>query len=130
MDAFGHVNNVVYFRYFESARIEYLDRVGWMASKDLTGHGPIVHSTSARFRKALTYPDLIRVGGRVTDMQADRVTIEHLVWSDRLSAPAAVGQVIVVNFDYRMGSKEKMPEGVRAAILELERACGNAPQLG
>ncbi len=30
MDAYGHVNNVVYFRYFEQARIAYLERIGWL----------------------------------------------------------------------------------------------------
>src|SRR5262245_4100121 len=117
MDAFGHVNNVVYFRYFEAARIEYLARVGWMESKEKVGLGPIVHSTQARFRKPLTYPDTVRVGGRVTEIQADRVVIEHAVVSDRLGAVAAEGQVVVVNFDYRAGVKAAIPAEMRSAIL-------------
>src|SRR5262245_34817572 len=76
MDSYGHVNNVVYFRYFENARIAYLDRVGWSKLKLEAGLGPILHSTSARFRKALTYPDHLLVGARVTDIQLDRVTFE------------------------------------------------------
>ncbi|HEY2784761.1 MAG TPA: thioesterase family protein [Fimbriiglobus sp.] len=125
MDAFGHVNNVVYFRYFEAARIEYLTRVGWMASKETAGLGPIVHSTQARFRKALTYPDTVRVGGRVVEMRDDRVTIEHVLMSDRSAAVAAVGQVIVVNFDYRTGEKAALTDALRTAIRDLERPCGN-----
>src|SRR5438552_2851754 len=105
MDAFGHVNNVVYFRYFEAARIAYLTRVGWMDAKERLGIGPIVHSTQARFRKALTYPDMIRVGGRAAEVSADRVVIEHVVWSTRLDALAAEGRVVVVNFDYGKGVK-------------------------
>ena len=129
MDAFGHVNNVVYFRYFEAARIEYLTRVGWMAAKETTGVGPIVHSTQARFRKALTYPDVIRVGGRAAEIHADRVVIEHVVVSDRHDAVAAEGQVVVVNFDYRAGVKAAIPAAMRATILDLERACGNEPRI-
>jgi len=129
MDAFGHVNNVVYFRYFEAARIEYLTRVGWMASKEKAGVGPIVHSTQARFRKPLAYPDALRVGGRAVEVRADRVVIEHVVWSSRLDATAAEGQVVVVNFDYRGGAKAPLSAAMRAAILDLERVCGNTPRV-
>jgi acyl-CoA thioester hydrolase len=127
MDAFGHVNNVVYFRYFEAARIEYLTRVGWMESKEKLGIGPIVHSTQARFRKPLGYPDLLKVGGRAVAVSSDRVTIEHVVWSTRLESVAAQGQVVVVNFDYRAGKKLPFAATMRAAILDLERAVGNEP---
>ena len=71
MDSYGHVNNVIYFRYFENARIAYLDRVGWLASMRETGLGPIVASTSARFRKAVAYPDRLLVG-RTADRRASR----------------------------------------------------------
>src|SRR6185369_14060533 len=62
MDSFAHVNNVVYFRYFENARVAYLDRVGWFAALRDQGVGPIVHSTNARFRRPLSYPDRVLVG--------------------------------------------------------------------
>jgi acyl-CoA thioester hydrolase len=88
MDSYGHVNNVVYFRYFENARIAYLDRVGWSASKERSGLGPILHSTSARFRKAVTYPDHLHAGARVIDIQADRVVFEFRLVSEKLNAVA------------------------------------------
>ena len=119
MDSYAHVNNVVYFRYFENARIALLDRVGWMRSMQEAGLGPIAASTSARFRKPLTYPDHILVGARVTDVQPDRVTIEHRVVSTKWDAVATEGQVVVVSFDYRRGQKAPIPEAVRAAIAAL-----------
>lgn len=128
MDAFGHVNNVVYFRYFEAARIAYLDRVGWMTTKETHRVGPIVHSTSARFRKALTYPETIRVGGRVVEMAADRVVIEHAIVSERVGAVVTEGQVVVVNFNYAAGMKQTLSTDLRAAIQALEATCGNEPK--
>ena len=59
MDAFQHVNNTVYFRYFENARLEYFRRPGWFEFERATGIGPILASTQARFRRPLTYPDTI-----------------------------------------------------------------------
>ncbi len=42
MDSFRHLNNVVYFRHFENARVEYLRRVGWFDMMETAGVGPIV----------------------------------------------------------------------------------------
>jgi len=120
MDSYAHVNNVVYFRYFENARIAYLDRVGWSASKVATGLGPILASTSARFRKAVTYPDHLLVGARVTDIQSDRVTFEFRLVSTKFGAVACDGQGVIVSYDYRAASKAPIPAAIRKAIEELE----------
>jgi acyl-CoA thioester hydrolase len=50
MDAFGHVNNVVYFRYFESARIACFEAVDYMASAAHSGLGPILAATEGSGR--------------------------------------------------------------------------------
>lgn len=120
MDAYAHVNNVVYFRYFENARIPWLDRVGWMKSREESGKGPIIASTSARYRRPVSYPDRLLVGVRAADVQADRVTIEYRLVSTTLNAIAADGQAVVVSYDYRAAAKCPIPDAVRAAILDLE----------
>ena len=119
MDSFAHVNNVVYFRYFENARVPYLDRIGWMRSAAENGLGPIIASTSARYRKPVSYPDRLLVGVRVADIQADRVTFEYRLVSTRLNATAAEGQAVVVSYDYRNSCKCPIPESVLEAILAL-----------
>ncbi|MFB6240651.1 MAG: acyl-CoA thioesterase, partial [Gemmatimonadota bacterium] len=81
MDAYDHVNNVVFFRYFESARVRYLERCGFTASYREDRVGAILHSTSCRFRRPLVYPDRVTVGARVTEMEADRFTMEYHVYS-------------------------------------------------
>lgn len=120
MDSYAHVNNVVYFRYFESARIAYLDRVGWLASMHDADLGPILASTSARFRKAVTFPDHLHVGARVSDIQPDRVTFDFRLVSTKLNAVACEGQGVVVSYDYRAAAKAPIPEAIRKAIQELE----------
>src|SRR5260370_38690748 len=64
MDSYRHVNNVVYFRYFENARLENFRRLDWFAFGKETGIGPILASTQCRFRRAVTYPDPIAIGER------------------------------------------------------------------
>ena len=121
MDSFGHVNNVVFFRYFENARVEYLARVGWFALLTDTGVGPIVASAQARFRRPLAHPDRLHVGARIIDVQADRVTFEHRLVSEKWADVAADGQAVVVCFDYRGNAKAPLPHALRDRIDALER---------
>jgi acyl-CoA thioester hydrolase len=124
MDSFRHVNNVVYFRYFEHARVAYLTRIGWFDLMDRTGLGPIVHSTQARFRKPVSYPDRLLVGARVIDLGPDRATFEHRLVSTTADALAAEGTAVVVSFDYRTGAKAALPAEIRDRIDALEQPGG------
>jgi acyl-CoA thioester hydrolase len=120
MDSMGHVNNIVYFRYFESARIAYFERVGFMAHMGETGVGPILASTQCRFRLPLAYPDTVSVGARVSETGDDRFVMQYLVVSHRHAKAAAEGEGLVVCFDYRAQKKAPLPQEVRARIRDLE----------
>lgn len=120
MDAYGHLNNVVFFRYFESARVRYLRECGFTRSYEVDRVGAILHSTDARFRRPLRYPDTVLVGARVTDLSSDRFTMAYRVVSLEGDATAAEGNGIVVSFDYRTGQKTVVPEEVRRRIQEIE----------
>ena len=78
MDSYRHVNNVVYFRYFENTRVEYFRRIGWWDYLKETGIGPIVGSTQARFRRPVKYPDTLRAGTKVISFGTDRFTIRQV----------------------------------------------------
>jgi acyl-CoA thioester hydrolase len=120
MDYFRHVNNTVFFRFFESARIAYLERIGFADESSVTRVGPILHSTHCRFRLPLTYPDRVRVGARATDLRDDRFTMEYLVVSERMGRVAAEGGGVVVSYDYSAERKAPLPGPVAAAIRTLE----------
>ncbi|MEX2584622.1 MAG: thioesterase family protein [Gemmatimonadota bacterium] len=120
MDAFGHVNHTVFFRYFENSRIDYLTRVGFGDRERRDGIGPIMHSVSARFRLPLTYPDTAWTGVRVTEILPDRVLMEHRLVSETAGAVGAEGSAIVVSFDYDARQKTPLPDDVRAAIERLQ----------
>jgi len=120
MDSYRHVNNVVYFRYFENARLEYFRRLDWFEYEKETGIGPILAATQARYRKPLSYPDTISVGARVSAVGADRCTMDYLLVSHRLQAVAAEGHGTIVTFHYPDGRKVPMPEDLRRRIEQLE----------
>ncbi len=120
MDAYGHVNNTVFFRYFETARIAYLDRCGFLESFDRDRIGAILHSTDCRFRLPLRHPDTVLVGGRAIEVEDDRFTMQYRVISTHQGAVAAEGTGIIVSFNYETGEKTPLPEAIRARIDRME----------
>ncbi|MDX1675504.1 MAG: thioesterase family protein [Longimicrobiales bacterium] len=122
MDAFGHVNNTVFFRWFETARIPFLEAIGFEQGGDDAGVGPILASTSCRFRRPVTYPDTVIVGVRVGDVADDRFTHEYRVVRAGTGEVVAEGEGVVVSYDYGARSKAPIPDEVRAAIDRLADA--------
>jgi acyl-CoA thioester hydrolase len=120
MDYFRHVNHAVFFTYFESARIRYLDLIGFRELTDAVQTGPILASAHARFRRPVTYPDTLIVGARTTELGKDRFAHEYRVVSRALNDVAASGGAMLVSYDYAAGAKVPVPEAVRTAIHELE----------
>ena len=120
MDAFGHVNNTMFFRYFESARIRYLDAIGFRGEGSDRGQGPILASTQCRFRRPLAYPDVVLTGARIAELGPDRFTHEYRIVSRALNEIAAEGSGIVVAYDYGTRSKCAIPDAVRSRIEKLE----------
>jgi acyl-CoA thioester hydrolase len=122
MDYFRHVNHARYFTYFESARIRYLDRIGFRELTEARQTGPILASTQARYRRPVTYPDTVVVGARATEVGEDRFTHEYRLVSRALGDVAAEGGALLVSYDYAAGRKTPLPAEVRAAIQALEDA--------
>ena len=120
MDSFGHVNNVVYFRYFENARVEYFRRIGWWDYLSESGIGPIVGATQARFRRPVKYPDTLRAGAKVVSFGTDRFTVRHLLVSRTSGELVTEGDAVVVCIDYRANAKVTVPDELRKRIEDLE----------
>jgi len=121
MDSMQHVNNIVYFRYFESVRMAYFERIDYIATMQRTGHGPILASTKATFRFPLTYPDTVSVGCKVSELQTDRFVMEFLILSQKQNEIAARGEGVIVSYDYHHNRKVSLPQKIREQILTLEK---------
>ncbi len=121
MDALQHVNNSVYFRYFESARMAYFEAINYMDFMQETGVGPILAATKATFKLPLTYPDTVSVGAKVSQMQEDRFLMEYKAFSRKNNLIAAVGDGLIVSYDYRNNRKAPVPELIKKRILDLQK---------
>ena len=117
MDAFGHVNNTVFFRLFESARMAYLGRINFTGTNQRIG--PILASTNCVFRRPIVYPDSVQVGARVTEVADDRFTMAYMIIKGD-GQVAAEGSGVIVSYDYEAHSKTALPEAVRDAIRSID----------
>lgn len=115
MDAFGHANNVAYFRWLETARMHYLRHIG-ITHPDLQGGiGLLLAETRCRFLKPLTFPDQLTVRCGVSRLGNTSFTMLYRITSER-DGMAAEAESVQVMFDYANNRKIQIPEHVRDAI--------------
>jgi acyl-CoA thioester hydrolase len=119
-DALGHVNNTVYFRWLESARIEHGRRSGLLTLLEQERIGPILAAQSCNYRMPLTFPDTVHIGIRVVRIGRTSVSMEHLIVSEAHAAIAADGTSTTVVLDYCSNRPHPVPEHIRQAIEALE----------
>jgi acyl-CoA thioester hydrolase len=117
-DVYGHVNNVTYYSYFDTAVNEHLIRVGGLDVEGATTIGLVVE-TSCRFHKPLTFPDVVEVGLRVAKLGNSSVTYEIGLFREGEDEPAASGHFVHVWVDRASRRPTAVPAAVRAALQPL-----------
>ena len=118
MDALGHVNNTVFFRWFEDVRIATFARIG-IDSDGSGGIGPILATTQCDFLAPVTYPATVRSGCRIPRIGRTSFTMEYAVVDADSGNRVARGSGVIVMVDYAAGGKVPVPDAVRAAIEAL-----------
>jgi acyl-CoA thioester hydrolase len=118
-DLFGHVNNIVYFRYFESVRMHFLDRVGILRSHMESQQGVILASTTCDFLQPVVWPQRLRVNTRCSAIGNTSFTMAYAIIRED-DTVVATGTSVQVMYDYRAGAKIRVPDSVRAAIGTLQ----------
>jgi acyl-CoA thioester hydrolase len=119
-DAFAHVNNVVYLRWFESARIAYGDKIGLSQLMETKKIGPILAAVKCNFRRQLKFPETVHIGARIASIGRTSMVMEHRVVSAQHRAAVADGDSTLVTFDYNLQKPTPVPDEVRSAIEALE----------
>ena len=120
MDAFGHVNNVVYLRYFESARIAYMRRMSQKGVFDTGQIIPVLAETACRYRRPVRYPDHLIVGCTITEVHEHGFSQEYEIYSDELGEVAATGVGRIVLLDKRSQQKSLVAPELHSEIKLIE----------
>ena len=116
MDAMGHINNTLYFRYMEIARLDWIFRLG--ASTDLTGEGPVIVNAFCNFLAQLEFPGDVRVSMYVGEPGRSSFETYHtLERADQPGLCYAEGGARTVWTDYRAKKSTPLPDWFRAHLL-------------
>ena len=118
-DAFGHVNNTVPHRWFESGRIALFERLGLLELKREQRIGPILAAVSCDYRRQINFPDTVHVGIRVARIGRTSMAFEHVIVSEAQQAVVTEGTSTTVVFDYEVHKPHPVPESVRLAVASL-----------
>lgn len=121
MDAFGHVNNVIYYRYMESARIEYLNQLKIF---DLDVN-TVVASNQCKYIKPIFFPDVLWIGAKVMEMRNSAMRMEYLLYSEHQNMVVATGEAVIVFVDPVEMKKTHIPTQTRVDIIKMEETVHN-----
>lgn len=117
-DHYGHVNNVAYYSYFDSAVNGYLMDATSSDTRELSAIG-IVAETGCRFLKEISFPDLLHIGLRLEKLGMTSVIYQLAVFRGNDTEPSAVGRFVHVYVDERSRRPVPIPPVIRAALEKL-----------
>jgi len=116
MDAMGHVNNTLYFRYMEQARISWFaalvpEREAW------TSRGIVIVNASCIYKRPITYPGTVEVRLQVGEPGGSSVPTFYELRVDDDPVPYADGAAVVVFVDMKTQKPARIPDSIRARLL-------------
>ena len=116
MDAMGHVNNTVYFRYMEIARLDWLSTVDLRAVPQ--GQGPVIVNAFCNFHQDLRHPGDVRVSLFVANPgRSSFDTFYELRRTDDATTLHATGGAKTVWIDHALRKSAPLPEVLRQRIV-------------
>jgi len=118
-DHYGHVNNVVYYSYFDTAVNGYLIEASGTDIRELPAIG-IVAETSCRFLKELSFPETVRAGLALEKLGNSSVVYRIGLFRNDDKEPAALGRFVHVYVDGGTRRPVPVPPQIRAALTALD----------
>ncbi|TSE26461.1 acyl-CoA thioester hydrolase, YbgC/YbaW family [Tepidimonas sediminis] len=117
MDAMGHVNNTVYFRYMEIARLQWMGEWGMPANPQ--GQGPVIVNAFCNFLRQLEYPGEVIVRSYVGSLGQRSFDMFHeMLRTDGGDTVYANGGATVVWVDFPAQRSLPLPEALRARLAD------------
>ncbi|GAB5416079.1 MAG: thioesterase family protein [Crocinitomicaceae bacterium] len=119
LDYFGHVNNVSFFKYVQSSRVNYWDQIGLTKYHEENNIGPMLASSKCDFKKPLFYPGKVTILARVDLIKNTSFRIIHRLLNDK-GEIAAEAQDIIVIYDFNKKEKVQFPIELKEKIATVE----------
>jgi acyl-CoA thioester hydrolase len=119
LDLFGHVNNVQFFKFIQSARVNYWELIGLYKMLMEEKIGPLLASAECQFKKPLYYPGEIKINTRLNFIKNTSFGLEYRLLNDAGDIVAEAHDVMVL-WDFNQDVKCIIPDKLRDAIWEIE----------
>jgi acyl-CoA thioester hydrolase len=116
LDAVGHVNNVVYLTYMESARIEWWANVTGRTRTDFKNIGMILARTEIDYRAPASYGDRLEVGVRCASLRRSSFVLEFRVAEPEGGRVFADARKVLVHYDYEARRSVPLPPELREKL--------------
>jgi acyl-CoA thioester hydrolase len=120
MDAMGHVNNTIYFRYMEQARISWFGALlpedeAWQST------GIVIANASCNYKRAITYPGTVEVKLLVGAPGGTSMPTYYELRVDADPEPYADGAAVVVFINMKTQKPARIPDGIRNKLESIDR---------
>ena len=116
LDVFGHINNVMFNKYAQAARLNYVDTIGLMELHKTQNIGFMVAETNCQFKKELHFPGNINIQTKIDFVKNTSFALEHTMTNDNGELVAVAKDVLVV-FDFNKKEKCLIPEKIREKFV-------------
>lgn len=113
-DQYGHVNNTIFFRYIEEARVRWFKSLGF--NVDGTGVGPILLKTGATFHKELNYPTTIKIRSYALTPGNSSLPMLHEIVDAVTNELYCTIDALVVWFDHTARKSIPLDEKIRQTL--------------
>lgn len=115
LDLFGHVNNVAFHKYAQTARLNYVDAIGLMKLHQTQNIGFMVAETNCQFKKELLFPGNINIQTQIDFVKNTSLALQHIMTND-IGELVAIARDVLVVFDFNKKEKVLIPEEIKAKV--------------
>ncbi len=120
LDAFGHVNNAVYFTYMEMARTEYFSQIGLLKPGEFPSPFFILAEATCQFKAPIQLETPLILQVRVNRLGNSSFDMAYRFVDEARDTVMATGRTVQVTFDYAAKRSVPLPDEWRAAIVRFE----------
>ena len=118
LDMLGHLNNVVFIRYFESSRIHVMMQSGIWDLFAKQGLSVVLAKIDCNFLAPVHFPDKIQAQCALVSVGNSSIVVEHQLISKKTNQLVAHGQGVMVCFDFKKQTSAQIPAELKQILID------------
>ena len=117
MDAIGHINHATYLTYFETVRVDFLNKLGFDLLKRGMDVGVILASMKIDYIRQSSHPNEFALGCRIIRLGHKSFDLLSVIFDKNKPTPVAIGVFTLVTFDYKTQKSIALTENIKSHYL-------------